>query len=90
MRINETNKKLNKEKSKKNNALKELTLSNQKIKQHNHLLTNIQQTINIQNSTISKVEKNIQTLNVSIHNKKTELEFSNWFYLNDLSNLYLE
>jgi septal ring factor EnvC (AmiA/AmiB activator) len=74
--INETNKKLNKEKSKKNNALKELTLSNQKIKQHNHLLTNIQQTINIQNSTISKVEKNIQTLNVSIHNKKTELDFS--------------
>jgi septal ring factor EnvC (AmiA/AmiB activator) len=74
--INETNKKLNKEKSKKNNALKELTLSNQKIKQHNHLLTNIQQTINIQNSTISKVEKNIETLNVSIQNKKTELEFS--------------
>ena len=74
--INETNKKLNKEKSKKNNALKELTLSNQKIKQHNHLLTNIQQTINIQNSTISKVEKNIEVLNVSIQNKKTELEFS--------------
>ena len=74
--INETNKKLNKEKSKKNNALKELTLSNQKIKQHNHLLTNIKQTINIQNSTISKVEKNIQTLNVSIQNKKTELDFS--------------
>ena len=74
--INETNKKLNKEKSKKNNALKELTLSNQKIKQHNHLLTNIQQTINIQNSTISKVEKNIEALNVSIQNKKTELEFS--------------
>ena len=45
--INETNKKLNIEKSKKNNALKELTLSNQKIKQHNNLLTNIQQTINI-------------------------------------------
>ena len=74
--INETNKKLNIEKSKKNNALKELTLSNQKIKQHNHLLTNIKQTINIQNSTISKVEKNIQTLNVSIQNKKTELDFS--------------
>jgi septal ring factor EnvC (AmiA/AmiB activator) len=74
--INETNKKLNKEKSKKNNALKELTLSNQKIKQHNHLLINIKQTINIQNSTISKVEKNIQTLNVSIQNKKTELDFS--------------
>ncbi len=74
--INETNKKLNKEKTKKNNALKELTLSNQKIKQHNHLLTNIQQTINIQNSTISKVEKNIEILNVSIQNKKTELEFS--------------
>jgi septal ring factor EnvC (AmiA/AmiB activator) len=74
--INETNKKLNKEKSKKNNALKELTLSNQKIKQHNHLLTNIKQTINIQNSTISKVEKNIETLNVSIQNKKTELDFS--------------
>jgi murein hydrolase activator len=74
--INETNKKLNKEKTKKNNALKELTLSNQKIKQHSHLLTNIQQTINIQNSTISKVEKNIEILNVSIQNKKTELEFS--------------
>ena len=74
--INETNKKLNKEKSKKNNALKELTLSNQKIKQHNHLLTNIKQTINIQNSTISKVEKNIETLNVSIQNKKTDLDFS--------------
>ena len=74
--ISETNKKLNKENSKKNNALKELILSNQKIKQHNYLLTNIQQTINIQNSTISKVEKNIETLNVSIQNKKTELEFS--------------
>ena len=74
--INETNKKLNIEKSKKNNALKELTLSNKKIKQHNNLLTNIQQTINIQNSTISKVEKNIEALNVSIQNKKTELEFS--------------
>jgi septal ring factor EnvC (AmiA/AmiB activator) len=74
--INETNKKLNIEKSKKNNALKELTLSNQKIKQHNNLLTNIQQTINIQNSTISKVKKNIDSLNVSIQNKKTELDFS--------------
>ena len=74
--ISETNKKLNKENIKKNNALKELILSNQKIKQHNYLLTNIQQTINIQNSTISKVEKNIETLNVSIQNKKTELEFS--------------
>ena len=71
-----TNKKLIKEKSKKNNALKELTLSNQKIQQHSNLLVNIKQTINVQNSTIVKVKNNIKTLEVSIQNKKEELENS--------------
>jgi len=71
-----TNKKLIQEKSKKNNALKELTLSNQKIQQHNNLLVNIKQTINVQNSTIVKVENNIKILELSIQNKKVELENS--------------
>ena len=71
-----TNKKLIQEKGKKNNALKELTLSNQKIQQHNNLLVNIKQTINVQNSSIVKVENNIKILEASIQNKKVELENS--------------
>jgi len=71
-----TNKKLIKENGKKNNALKELTLSNQKIQQHNNLLVNLKQTINVQNSTIVKVENNIKILELSIQNKKVELENS--------------
>jgi len=71
-----TNKKIIQEKVKKNNALKELTLSNKKIQQHNNLLVNIKQTINVQNSSIVKVENNIKILELSIQNKKVELENS--------------
>ena len=53
--IKETNKKLNKEKKKKNSALNQLKLSDIKINQHQNLLSNLQKSINIQNSSINKV-----------------------------------
>ena len=73
IKITQTNNQLNKEKKKKNSALKQLELSDKKIKQHKQLLNNLENSIKVQNTTIKKVEKQIETLEANILIKEEEL-----------------
>jgi len=72
--IKDTNNKLNREKKKKNSALTQLKLSDKKIRQHNNLLSNLENSINLQNSNINKVLKNIEITEKFILKKEEELK----------------
>ena len=78
--IKETNKKLSKEKKKKNSALNQLKLSNKKISQHQQLLVNLQKSINVQNFSIKKVEREIENTEMEIIKKEDELSLSKEVY----------
>ena len=73
IKITQTNNQLNNEKKKKNSALKQLELSDKKIKQHKQLLNNLENSIKVQNTTIKKVEKQIEKLEENILIKEEEL-----------------
>jgi septal ring factor EnvC (AmiA/AmiB activator) len=73
-KIKQTNNLLNKEKKKKNSALKQLELSNKKIKHHSQLLKNLKESIKIQNDTINEVEKQISKSEETIINKEEQIE----------------
>ena len=73
IKIKQTHSQLNKEKKKKNSALEQLELSNKKIKQHNQLLNNLENTIKVQNSSIKKVEKQTLEIEENILIKEEEL-----------------
>jgi septal ring factor EnvC (AmiA/AmiB activator) len=76
LQIKQTNKQLNKEKKKKNSALEQLELSDKKIKQHNQLLNNLENTIKVQNSSIIKVEKQMLKIEENILIKEEELNLT--------------
>ena len=71
--IKETNTQLNKEKKKKNSALKQLELSNKKLNNHNKLLKNLEHSVQIQLSEIKKIENNISEISRQILKKEEEL-----------------
>ena len=73
IKIIPTNNQLNNEKNKKNSALKQLELSDKKIKQHKQLLNNLENSIKVQNTTIKKEEKQIEKLEENILIKEEEL-----------------
>ena len=73
IQIKQTNKELNKQKNKKNSALEQLELSNKKIKQHNLLLNNIENTIITQNTSIKKIESQILKIKENILKKEEDL-----------------
>ena len=73
IKITQTNKQLNNEKNKKNSALKQLELSDKKIKQHKQLLNNLENSIKVQNTTIKKVGKQIEKLEENILIKEESL-----------------
>ncbi|MBT5354186.1 MAG: peptidoglycan DD-metalloendopeptidase family protein [Flavobacteriales bacterium] len=83
IKIKQTHSQLNKEKKKKNSALDQLDLSNKKIKQHNQLLNNLENTIKVQNSSIKKVEKQTLEIEENILIKEEELTLTQ----NTLSNI---
>ena len=83
IKIKQTHSQLNKEKKKKNSALEQLELSNKKIKQHNQLLNNLENTIKVQNSSIKKVEKQMLEIEENILIKEEELTLTQ----NTLSNI---
>ena len=83
IKIKQTHSQLNKEKKKKNSALEQLQLSNKKIKQHNQLLNNLENTIKVQNSSIKKVEKQTLEIEENILIKEEELTLTQ----NTLSNI---
>ena len=83
IKIKQTHSQLNKEKKKKNSALEQLELSNKKIKQHNQLLNNLENTIKVQNSSIKKVEKQTLEIEENILIKEEELTLTQ----NTLSNI---
>ena len=83
IKIKQTHSQLNKEKKKKNSALEQLQLSNKKIKQHNQLLNNLENTIKVQNSLIKKVEKQMLEIEENILIKEEELTLTQ----NTLSNI---
>ena len=83
IKIKQTHSQLNKEKKKKNSALEQLELSNKKIKQHNQLLNNLENTIKVQNSSIKKVEKQTLEIEENIKIKEEELTLTQ----NTLSNI---
>ncbi|MAR40011.1 MAG: hypothetical protein CMD22_05005 [Flavobacteriales bacterium] len=78
--IKDTNKKLKKEKKKKNTALNQLKLSNKKINQHLQLLSNLEKSINIQNFNINKIERDIEDIEIKILMKEDELSLSKQVY----------
>jgi len=83
IKIKQTHSQLNKEKKKKNSALEQLDLSNKKIKQHNQLLNNLENTIKVQNSSIKKVKKQTLEIEENILIKEEELTLAQ----NMLSNI---
>ena len=83
IKIKQTHSQLNKEKKKKNSALEQLQLSNKKIKQHNQLLSNLENTIKVQSSSIKKVEKQTLEIEENILIKEEELTLTQ----NTLSNI---
>ena len=83
IKIKQTHSQLNKEKKKKNSALEQLQLSNKKIKQHNQLLNNLENTIKVQNSSIKKVKKQTLEIEENILIKEEELTLAQ----NILSNI---
>ncbi len=87
--IKNTNKKLEKEKNKKNSALKQLKLSNKKINQHKNLLTNLETSIIVQNSSIKNVEKNIDITMQNIIKKEEELKSSKEVYAKLIYQTYI-
>ena len=74
--IKETNEKINKENIKKNSALSQLKLSNQKIEQHKQLLLNLENTINSQIININLFEQTIKDIEKEIESKEKELNLS--------------
>lgn len=78
--IKETNKKLNKEKKKKNSALSQLKLSDRKINQHKKLLANLENTIKSKNISINRIEKSIKKTQDEILQKEKEIIFSKEVY----------
>ena len=74
--IKETNEKINKENIKKNSALSQLKLSNQKIEQHKQLLLNLENTINSQIININLFEQTIKNIEKEIESKERELKLS--------------
>ena len=78
--IKETNKKLDKEKKKKNSALSQLKLSNSKINQQKKLLVNLENTINSKNISIKLIERSIKKSQIEIIQKEKEIIFSKEVY----------
>ena len=78
--IKETNKKLDKEKKKKNSALSQLKLSNRKINQQKKLLVNLENTINSKNISIKLIERSIKKSQIEIIQKEKEIIFSKEVY----------
>ena len=74
--IKETNEKINLENKKKNSALSQLKLSNQKIEQHKQLILNLENTINSQIININLLEQSIIDLEIEIKSKEQELKLS--------------
>ena len=74
--IKEINNKINIENKKKNSALSQLKLSNQKIDQHRQLILNLENTINSQIININLLEQFIIDLEIEIKSKEQELKLS--------------
>ena len=74
--IKEINNKINTENKKKNSALSQLKLSNQKIDQHRQLILNLENTINSQIININLLEQSIVDLEIEIKSKEQELKLS--------------
>ena len=74
--IKEINNKINTENKKKNSALSQLKLSNQKIEQHRQLILNLENTINSQIININLLEQSIVDLEIEIKSKEQELKLS--------------
>ena len=74
--IKEINNKINTENKKKNSALSQLKLSNQKIDQHRQLILNLENTINSQIININLLEQFIIDLEIEIKSKEQELKLS--------------